>query len=247
MITPRDPITTFSIIIPVLHESDGIHSLIYRLRKQHAHERIEIIVVDGSAEKDTINAIDNKEIITLVSGAGRAQQMNAGAARARGEILIFLHADTRLPSSALAAIRAALANRHYVGGAFDLGICSDRLVYKVIARVASYRSRLTRIPYGDQALFFRRGYFMALGGYREIPLMEDVELMHRIKKRGDTICILPDRVFTSPRRWEEEGILCCTLRNWILTALYFLGVPPHRLEHYYHSHESVSAKGNAVQ
>jgi rSAM/selenodomain-associated transferase 2 len=233
---------TFSIIIPVLHEPDSINPLIRSLYEQHAHEQFEVIVVDGSAQRDTINVINNKHVISLVSRAGRAQQMNAGAAVARGKILIFLHADNRLPDNALSCIRTTLENNQYVGGAFDLGIRSDRFVFKVIAAVASYRSRLTRIPYGDQALFLRKDYFTEIGGYRELPLMEDVELMQRIKKRGDEICILTDKVFTAPRRWEEEGIIYCTVRNWIITLLYFLGVSPHTLKHYYRNNVGVSKK-----
>ena len=234
--------STFSIIIPVLHESHNINPLIHSIYGQHAHEHCEIIVVDGSPEGDTINVIDTKQVISLVSETGRAQQMNAGAKVARGEILIFLHADTRLPDNALRAVKTALVSQHYVGGAFDLGIGSDRFVFKVIAAVASYRSRLTKIPYGDQALFLRKGYFEKIGGYRELPVMEDVELMHRIKKRGDKICILTDKVCTAPRRWEEEGILYCTVRNWIIILLYFLGVSPYTLKHYYWNQVRASKK-----
>jgi len=233
---------TFSIIIPVLHEPDYINPLIQSIYKQHAHEHCEVIVVDGSPKGDTSNVIDTKQVISLVSETGRAQQMNAGAKVARGETLIFLHADTKLPDNALRAVSTTLEGNQYVGGAFDLGIGSDRLIFKVIAAVASYRSRLTRIPYGDQALFLRKDYFEKIGGYRELPLMEDVELMHRIKKRGDKIRILTDKVCTAPRRWEEEGILYCTVRNWIITLLYFLGVSPHALKHYYWSNVRASKK-----
>ena len=233
---------TFSIIIPVFHEPDSINPLIHSLYQQHVHKQCEVIVVDGSPTRDTIQVINSEQVISLVSGAGRARQMNAGAAVARGEILVFLHADTRLPDNALRAVSTTLEGNQYVGGAFDLGIGSDRFIFKVIAAVASYRSRLTRIPYGDQALFLRKDYFEKIGGYREIPLMEDVELMHRIKKRGDKIRILNDKVCTAPRRWEEEGILYCTVRNWIITLLYFLGVSPHALKHYYWSNLRASKK-----
>lgn len=227
---------TFSIIIPVLHEPDTINPLIKSLFEQPSHESCEIIVVDGSPTGDTLAVIDTDKVIQLASPAGRALQMNAGAAVARGEILVFLHADTRLPDNALSAVRTALQDKRCVGGAFALGIGSGKFVFKVIAAVASFRSRLTRIPYGDQALFLRRDYFGNLGGYRELPLMEDLEIMYRIKKRGDKICILAQKVSTSPRRWEEEGILYATLRNWILATLFFLGVPPHALKHYYGDH-----------
>ena len=169
----------------------------------------------------------------LVSEPGRGRQMNAGASDALGEILIFLHADTCLQVDALTLIRHALANRQYVAGAFDLGIRSKKLIFKIIANTASLRSRFTRMPYGDQVIFIRKDYFQTIGGYRTIPLMEDVDLFKRIKKGGDTICILPARALTSPRRWENEGIISCTLRNWMLIILYQIGVSPEKLAHFY--------------
>jgi len=224
---------TFSIIIPVLHEANNINPLIEYLHSQHYDERFEIIVVDGDPHQETINAITHKDIKALVSSVGRGQQMNAGAAVAQGEILVFLHADTSLPANALDRIRHVLENKHYVGGAFDLAIRSHKLIFKIIAHAASLRTRLTQIPYGDQAIFIRKDYFNKIAGYREIPLMEDAELMHRIKKRGDKICILSDRVLTSPRRWEKEGVIYCTLRNWLFIGFYFLGVSPDKLTKFY--------------
>lgn len=159
--------------------------------------------------------------------------MNEGAKNARGDILIFLHADTALPPDALRLIDKVMQNRRVVGGAFDLGFQSVRFAFKMIASVASLRSRFTRVPFGDQAPFFRREYFERIGGYKEIPIMEDVELMERIRRRGDLIAFIDKRVLTSPRRWEEEGLLRCTLRNWLLQWLYLLGVPPERLARYY--------------
>ena len=224
---------TISIIIPVLHESDTIQTLIQHLCTQQAHDACELIVVDGSPLQDTLAALSTPGVITIVSDPGRARQMNAGAAVARGEFLLFLHADTFLPDNALATVRGALHNRLFVGGAFDLGILSERAVFKVIAYIASLRSRLTRIPYGDQAIFIRRDYFNLIGGYQDIPIAEDIELMQRIKKRGDKICILSDPVSTSPRRWEREGIIRCTMRNWAIALLYCLGMSPLRLVRYY--------------
>jgi rSAM/selenodomain-associated transferase 2 len=159
--------------------------------------------------------------------------MNAGAAAARGEILIFLHADTTLPDNALRKISLALHDRDYVGGAFDLQIDSDRLFLKYISARASLRSRWNRIPYGDQAIFIRKKYFDRIGGFKEIPLMEDVDLMWRIKKDGKNIFILPDKVTTSARRWESDGAICTTIRNLILVRLFYLGISPHKLAKYY--------------
>ncbi|MCX5834220.1 MAG: TIGR04283 family arsenosugar biosynthesis glycosyltransferase [Deltaproteobacteria bacterium] len=226
--------TTFSIIIPVLHEGERILSLIDGIHALRSEETYEIIVADGSPDLDTLEPLrERKDVITLASSPGRARQMNKGADIARGEVLLFLHADTKLPPGALGKITEALRGNDAVGGAFDLGIASRKLSFKVIEGASSIRSLLTRIPYGDQAIFVKKEYFDLIGGYREIPLMEDIELMQRIKKRGDRICILKDRVKTSPRRWEKEGILCCTLRNWTLSTLYYLGVPPERLNRFY--------------
>ncbi len=223
----------FSIVIPVLHESKDINSRIAHLYSIAGNHPIEVLVVDGAPEQETLSALHDIRVVGLSVETGRAVQMNAGARAARGEVLVFLHADTLLPACAFDAIAATLSDRRCVGGAFDLQIDSSNPVYTAIARVSSIRSRITRIPYGDQALFLRSDYFRAMGGFSEIPLMEDVDLMRRIKKRGDAIAIVPDRVVTSPRRWEKEGILYGTLRNWLLIMLYYLGISPKRLAKYY--------------
>ena len=221
--------------MPVFHEGERINQLIEHLNRLDFEKDFEIIVVDGAQEKDTLKAIHATNAIKISSENGRARQMNAGASVAKGEILIFLHADTELPIQALKKIHSLIERREYVGGAFDLGIKSDKIIFKVIATLSSLRSRLNRIPFGDQAIFIRREFFKKIGGYKEIPLMEDMELMRRIKKSGNKIWILYDRVMTSPRRWEKEGLVCCTLRNWTLQMLYFLGVSPHKLIHFYKS------------
>ena len=225
----------FSIVIPVVHEALIINTLIEHLYNQHYAQDLEIIVVDGDPQGGTINALPRTDVRVIVSEPGRGRQMNAGAVIARGEFLVFLHADTHLPPNALSLIRRALTHRWYVAGVFDLGIRSQKFIFKIISSTASLRTRITKLPYGDQVFFMRRNYFNEIGGYREIPLMEDVELMQRIKRRGDRICILSDRVLTSPRRWEREGIIYCTLRNWILVMLYLMGVSPHRLAHFFRS------------
>ncbi|HXX82155.1 MAG TPA: TIGR04283 family arsenosugar biosynthesis glycosyltransferase [Thermodesulfovibrionales bacterium] len=224
---------TISVILPVWNEASIINHTIANILSQRCSEDMEIIVVDGSAEGETIHTVQDKEVRKVVSGKGRARQMNTGASLACGDILLFVHADTLLPGDALCAVSSIMQKREFVGGAFNLGIDSDRTVFRLIETAASLRSRITRVPYGDQGIFIRKDYFYAIGGFREIPLMEDVDLMRRIKKAGDTICILPLRVKTSPRRWEREGIIRCTLRNWVLIALYYLGFSPERLARYY--------------
>ncbi len=229
-----DPIW-FSIIVPAFHEEEIINESIDSLKRLDSDKRSEIIVVDGAREKDTLGAIHGNDVIKISSERGRARQMNAGASAARGEILIFLHADTELPAPALKKIHALMKQGRYVGGAFDLGIKSNKLIFRIIEKVASRRSRLSRIPFGDQAIFIRREYFDRIGGYKEIPIMEDAELMKRIKRSGDRIWIFDDRVMTSPRRWEKEGVVYCTLRNWVLQVLYRLGVSPQKLALFYKS------------
>jgi len=225
----------FSIIVPAFHEGENINHLIESVNRLDSDKNSEIIIVDGARERDTLGAIHRNHVIKVSSERGRAKQMNVGASVARGEILIFLHADTELPAHALRKIHSLMEQREYVGGAFDLGIKSDRFIFKAIGKLASWRSRLNRVPFGDQAIFIRREYFDRIGGYREIPLMEDVELMRRIKKAGDKIWIFYDRVMTSPRRWNEEGVIYCIFRNWALQTFYYLGISPHKLATFYKS------------
>ena len=223
----------FSIIIPVLNEQNQINSVLTHLKKLNSRGQAEIIVVDGDADGQTINAINDDSIIKLTSQKGRALQMNAGAEIARGQILIFLHADTRLPELALEKINDCLRDQKYVGGAFSLYIDSDRAWLKYISASTSVRSQKTRIPYGDQAIFIRKSYFDEIGKFEEIPLMEDVNLMSRIKKAGRKICILPDKVITSPRQWEANGLFFTSFRNRIFVLLYNLSVSPAKLAKYY--------------
>jgi len=224
---------SISIIIPVWKEASIINQFIGHILSLKYDDSFEVIVVDGSPEGETVHSIHEKTVKKFMAQRGRARQMNKGAVHAGGKILLFLHADTLLPEGALQRISALMEKGAVVAGAFELGIDSARPVFRIIEKAASLRSRILRIPYGDQAIFIRKDYFRALGGFREIPLMEDVELMRRIKKAGDRISIIPEKVKTSPRRWEKEGILFCTLRNWTLISLYFLGVSPERLAKFY--------------
>jgi len=224
----------FSIIVPVLNEAAAINGALDRLHRLERRFEAEILVIDGDPAGGTLQAIIGDDVQKIRSPRGRGRQMNEGARAAGGEVLLFLHADTILPSDALGLVAAALGDEKVVGGAFDLAFSSERPAFKVIAAVASLRSRLTRVPFGDQAIFLRRDYFRQIGGYREIPLMEDVELMGRIRRRGDRIVFIDRPVRTSPRRWEQEGLLRCTLRNWLLQILYLCGVSPERLARYYH-------------
>ncbi len=226
---------TISIIIPVLHEEASISRLIDHIRSLPADSTLEIIVVDGDPDGGTLRAIRRTGIITAVSAPGRAVQMNRGAALATGHVLLFLHADTFLPHNAFELIHTALKDERCEGGAFDLRIATRRRIFRITEVYVRLRTRITRVPFGDQAIFLRRGYFEKIGGYRCIPIMEDVEIMTRIRKLGGRICIIPEKVITSARRWEKEGILRATLRNWALQLLYLCGIAPERLARYYRS------------
>jgi rSAM/selenodomain-associated transferase 2 len=222
-----------SVIIPVFREQAVINETIEAVRRLMGGDAAEIIVVDGGAERETLAAMRDTAAKRVFSEKGRGAQLNRGAAVAAGDILLFLHADTILPPSAFERIVEAMADEDCVGGAFDLSIDSPGAGFRVIETVANLRSRLTRIPYGDQAIFIRASLFRSLGGFAEIPIMEDVEFMRRIKRQGGRIIIFREPVLTSGRRWEEEGLLFGTLRNWSLVTLYLCGVPPERLARFY--------------
>jgi len=221
------------VIIPVYCESAVINKTITIVRLRRGGETAEIIVVDGQAEGETVAAIRDNAVRKLRSEKGRGGQLNRGAAIAAGDVLLFLHADTVLPPAAFERIAEAMRDEGCVGGAFNLRIDSRRAGFRVIETVASLRSRLTRIPYGDQAIFIRASYFRTLGGFREIPIMEDVDLMRRIKRKGGRIVIFREPVITSARRWEKEGLVFGTIRNWFLMTLYLCGVSPERLARFY--------------
>ena len=222
-----------SIIIPVLNEAHAINQTLSRLKVPEGGGGVEILVVDADPKGETIHAITQSHVRKIIGTRGRGAQLNRGAAEASGKILLFLHADTILPGGTLKAIVRCMKDADIAGGAFDLGIESEKSVFRLIEAAVYLRTRLTHIPYGDQAIFLRRDIFHQIGGYKEIPLMEDVELMRRIKRAGGKIIIIPSKVQTSARRWEKEGIIWCTLRNWTVTALYLMGISPERLARYY--------------
>jgi len=217
-----------SVVVPTLNEAAVLGRTLAGLPAGFC----EVVVADGGSTDATVEIARAHGARVTSAPAGRGPQMNAGARAARGDVLVFLHADTALPADAAARIAAALADPGTVGGAFRLGIDSPDPRLRLIARAANLRTRLTGVPYGDQALFVRRTAFAAAGGFPDVPIMEDVALGRLLKGLGRVV-LVPARVCTSARRWEREGVVRTTLRNTALISLYLLGVPPVRLARWY--------------
>ncbi|WP_126444899.1 TIGR04283 family arsenosugar biosynthesis glycosyltransferase [Sulfuricystis multivorans] len=216
-----------SIVIPVLDEADGIVSALQALQPLRARGG-EVIVVDGGSVDATLELARPLADQAISAPRGRARQMNAGAAAASGAVLLFLHADTRLPEEADRLILDALAAGKGQWGRFDVEIAGDSPWLGVVARMMNLRSRLTGIATGDQAMFVSRAAFLAVGGFPEIPLMEDIALSKALRQRGRPLC-LTARATTSGRRWETHGVWRTILLMWWLRLRYFFGADPQRL------------------
>lgn len=218
-----------AVIIPVLNEEKSIAATVDAVRRLGPDE---LIVVDGGSTDQTRQICAELNVACLAAPRGRAAQMNFGAARSNSDILLFLHADTGLPSTAFGDIRQALNDPACVGGRFDVRLDGDKAMLRVVERMISLRSRLSKVGTGDQAIFIRRELFQKLGGFQEIPLMEDIALSRAMKRAGKIAC-LRSRVVTSARRWEMEGVCRTILKMWTLKSLYLMGVSPVRLKRFY--------------
>ncbi|MDE2117397.1 MAG: TIGR04283 family arsenosugar biosynthesis glycosyltransferase [Betaproteobacteria bacterium] len=222
-----------SIIIPVLNEAERLPGLLQHLASLCD---CEVIVVDGGSEDDSRQAASRAGARVISSKRGRARQMNAGAAAARGDILLFLHADTTLPSSAERAIEAAVRHggraNEYAWGRFDVRITGCSLMLRVVAYLMNWRSRLTGIATGDQAIFMTRRAFDSVSGFPDQPLMEDIELSRRLLALSRPIC-LKDRVATSGRRWEAQGVWRTMWLMWRLRWAYWRGTDAAELARLY--------------
>ena len=217
-----------SVIIPVLNEAKILNQSLSRLTPQlKGHE---LIIVDGGSTDNT-SLIAKKYGQVIFSERGRARQLNAGAAAARGDIFLFLHADVWLDSGAIEAVEKAIS-AGYVGGAFKQRIDGDHPLYRLIERTANLRAKRARIFYGDGGIFIRRAEFNQIGGFPEIPIMEEVELSRKLRRRGKVTLVEPG-IHISARRWQKNGILRTTLTNWLITLLYLLRVPPNHLAKLY--------------
>jgi rSAM/selenodomain-associated transferase 2 len=222
-------IAQISIVIPTLNESENIKGAIASIQKS---ANIEIIVVDGGSSDETVEIAQSLDVKVISSSPGRAVQMNAGATVASGEILLFLHADSRLGVGFDAQIRQTLSQPRVVAGAFDLQIDALPLVFRLVEWGVQLRSRFFQMPYGDQAIFLTKKVFQEIGGFPELPIMEDFELIRRLNSQG-RIVIINTPVITSARRWLQKGVFKTTLLNQIIIIAYLLGVSPNRIRSWY--------------
>ncbi|MCG9130769.1 TIGR04283 family arsenosugar biosynthesis glycosyltransferase [Candidatus Poribacteria bacterium] len=217
-----------SIIIPVLNEAKILEQTLSRLHSELGPH--ELIIVDGGST-DGSTRIAEKYGKVLISERGRSKQLNAGAAAASGTILIFLHADIWLESGALAAVETALSSG-YVGGGFRQKIDGKNMLYRAIEIAGNIRGKYLKVFYGDSGIFLSRADFKKIGGFPEIPILEEMEFSKALRGFGKTTLITP-HIHISARRWEKKGVLRTTINNWLITLLYFLKFSPVQLAKLY--------------
>ena len=217
-----------SVIIPTLNEAAGLADALRSVRRERPHE---IIVADGGSGDGTRERASEADRV-LRGPRGRAAQMNHGAAHAPGDALLFLHADCTLEPGALTEAVRCLRRRGVAAGCFRMRVLADGWPFRWIDYFATARVRLTGVVYGDQGLFLTRERFERAGRFPELPLMEDVFFSLKLRRAG-RVAVAPRRIFVSPRRWQRQGVVRQTLRNWALTALAAAGVPPDRLAAHY--------------
>ena len=219
---------TVSVIIPTLNEADTVKDALISVGQGG-----ELIVVDAGRHDSTIKIASRFTEKIILSERGRGNQMDRGAREAKGDVLLFLHADTKLPEDWKDQITDALKDDMIIGGGFRLKIDSRKICFRIMEKIINWRSKYLGLIYGDQAIFARRDAFFAVGGFMGLPLMEDVDFIKRLKSKG-TVILLDADVSTSSRHWEKKGILITTLRNWIFLGLYCLGVSPEKLYKWYY-------------
>ncbi|MCC3405051.1 MAG: TIGR04283 family arsenosugar biosynthesis glycosyltransferase [Microcoleus sp. PH2017_10_PVI_O_A] len=235
---PQNYHLKISIIIPVLNEAPTIASVISTAQNG---KNVEIIVADGGSSDGTAEIATSLGVRVVSTAPGRAAQMNAGAIAATGDILLFLHADTLLPPAYDSGARLALAKPQTVAGAFELKIDAPGHSLRLVEIGVNCRSHFLQMPYGDQAIFLYSATFDKIGGFPDLPLMEDFEFVRRLQKQG-RIAIVPQSVLTSARRWQQLGVLKTTAINQIVIIAYFLGVSPDRLAFWYRRQKKNSSQ-----
>ena len=214
------PTIEISIIIPTFNEEETICQCLETVIDIPG---IEVVVADGGSTDRTVEIVEqHRDVKVVTSVTGRSIQMNKGAESSGGEILLFLHADCVLPREEILNIRNVFEGSSFVGGAFKIRLLSDKFRYRIIEKGINFRSRIFKLPYGDQGLFVKRSVFEQLGGFMEMPNCEDLDFICRLKKQGEII-ILDERISSSIRRWKNHGILQTSLRNQFLLASYVLG------------------------
>jgi len=218
-----------SVIIPTLNEQTGIVACLDRVSRAPG---VEAIVVDGGSRDATVETARRTGAKVIAAPRGRACQMNAGAAASQGDILLFLHADTSLSPGWDSEVRRVLARPGVAAGAFAFRLDRRTAGLRFIELCVAWRCRLASMPYGDQGLFLRRDVFLAAGGFPDLPIMEDCELVRRLKKRG-RIIVSPAPALTSARRWQQKGILATTAFNSLVVVAFYLGCSPSLLRRLY--------------
>ena len=218
-----------SVIIPALNEADNIAETLLSIGQGNT---IQVVVADGGSQDNTVSIAESLGAKVISVQPPRSKQMNRGAATATGDVLLFLHADTRLPKNFDRLILDSLAQPGVAAGAFALGIDAPTPALRLIERIANWRSRFLRIPYGDQGIFMLSRVFHEAGGFSDLPIMEDFELIRRLRRKGDIIT-LSASVLTSSRRWQNLGILKTTLINQLVVIAYYMGIPPKTIARLY--------------
>lgn len=224
---------SISVVIPALNEAAVLGRTLEAALRE---EGVEVIVADGGSRDGTREIASKAGAAVLAVSGVRAARMNAGAAAAGGRILLFLHADTLLPSGYGALVRRALEDPATVAGAFRFRTDGSGAAIRVVERVVNFRSSVLRWPYGDQGLFLEKRVFVEAGGFAPLPVMEDFDLVRRLRRRGPVVT-LAEPVRTSARRWERSGVVRTTLRNQVMIAGFLAGVEPERLYRFYHRKE----------
>ncbi|MEX0739729.1 MAG: TIGR04283 family arsenosugar biosynthesis glycosyltransferase [Pseudohongiella sp.] len=225
-----------SIIIPVLNEADVLRRQLPALQAL-SRDGHQVIVVDGGSTDNSVEVVRGQVDDCLQCAPGRARQMNAGAARATGDVLLFLHIDTMLPDRAADLVLAALVGGAHCWGRFDVRLDGQHPAFRVIAAAMNLRSRVTAVATGDQAIFVRREVFERMGGYADVPLMEDVMISKTLRRLSRPVCLRPP-VVSSSRRWQQHGILATIWLMWRLRLAFFLGASPAALHRQYYRDRS---------
>ncbi len=214
-----------SIIVPILNEEETIPGLLAHLRDLH---KAEVLVVDGGSRDRSRDLVRDRGVRMLLSPPGRGRQQNMGAGAATGDILLFLHSDTRLPPDWMAHVDETLARPGVAAGAFRFALDARGPAYRLIEQGANLRARLLQSPWGDQALFLEKEMFRRAGGFPDQPLLEELVLLRRLRRHG-SIAIASAAAVTSARRWQQRGLIRTTLLNQVILAGFLCGVSPRRL------------------